>query len=483
MKSSSKENKKNKVKFLPRVVFKFKDRIDIPHGSDKEIDDFLLKNQIISLEQMFHNFPNIRMSKLINSIEPYKIEELVQRAKSRDSKYNPPNFFTYFAMDYPEEIYTKKLLAELWANENIQYAYKESGPTNPPTVNAANNRSSKWQGYLNPAPSGIDARFAWDVVGGDGTGNVGFIDIERGWDLDHIDLPDPQIKLLSGHNYDHFSHGTGVLGIILAQDNDTGCVGITPNISINKTGVVSQARPGIGRRDHEADSTDDASIFVFNTSEAIAAAAYSLNFGDVLLLESQISLDIVPPGVQYPCEVESAIFEFIQLATASGIIVIEAAGNGARDLDLFQNSSGRFVLNRNKAGEFSDSGAIMVGSASSAVPHTWDGSSNFGSRIDCYSWGENIKTTGNGSAPLGHYRTGYTSSFDGTSGASAIIAGAVISIQSMREAKVNSRYSPEQVREILRKQSNGTNSANPATDNIGVMPDLKKIKENEIGTL
>lgn len=45
------------------------------------------------------------------------------------------------------------------------------------------------QGYLNAASSfGIDARYAWGEPGGNGKG-VLVVDIEKGWNLDHEDLP------------------------------------------------------------------------------------------------------------------------------------------------------------------------------------------------------------------------------------------------------------------------------------------------------
>src|SRR5205085_3874840 len=44
-----------------------------------------------------------------------------------------------------------------------------------------------FQGYLDPAPLGIDARYAWTVAGGRGE-NVRICDIEYSWNLTHNDL-------------------------------------------------------------------------------------------------------------------------------------------------------------------------------------------------------------------------------------------------------------------------------------------------------
>lgn len=43
------------------------------------------------------------------------------------------------------------------------------------------------QGYLDAAPAGIDARYAWGFPGGDGMG-ANMVDMEQGWNLNHEDL-------------------------------------------------------------------------------------------------------------------------------------------------------------------------------------------------------------------------------------------------------------------------------------------------------
>ena len=65
-------------------------------------------------------------------------------------------------------------------------------PSVPPTpgtstVNAADDPRSAFQGYLDAAPRGIDARYAWRFPGGDGAGAT-VVDLEQGWDFDHEDL-------------------------------------------------------------------------------------------------------------------------------------------------------------------------------------------------------------------------------------------------------------------------------------------------------
>jgi hypothetical protein len=102
---------------------------------------------------------------------------------------------------------------------------------------------------------------------------------------------------------------------------------------------------------------------------------------------------------------------------------------------------------------------------------------NYGSRIDCYAWGENIVT-------LSYDGTdkfqSYTQGFGMTSGASAIIAGAALALQGIAAAK-DYRLSPSQMRSLLSDDGTlnsgglGTPSVNPSVDKIGVMPNLQAI--------
>jgi Subtilase family len=276
-----------------------------------------------------------------------------------------------------------------------------------------------------------------------------------------------KITLLSGINKQSKGHGTEVLGVILAQDNDIGGIGITPNVKANVISIWRQlpdAKP--------------------NNADAISDALAHLGSGDVLLIELQQEKSLLP------VETDIAVFTTINTGIANGIVIIESAGNGGADLDTlkFANARGqqkKFFLKRGNAEieqdiAFRDSGAIMVGAATSGVPHErieGTNASNYGGRIDCYAWGNNITTTGNNG---NGGTTAYTSNFGATSGAAAIIAGAAIAIQSMALAAGKPRYNARQLRDILSDPATGTSSSNPVLDKIGVMPDLKKIYEKYI---
>ena len=179
-----------------------------------------------------------------------------------------------------------------------------------------------------------------------------------------------------------------------------------------------------------------------------------LEAGDVLLLEVQ--------RAGLPTEVEPLDFHAILEATKSGIIVIEAAGNGGLALDRLTTPDGR-SLNRRSA-RFRDSGAIMVGASRAAVPHNRAWFSNYGSRIDCFGWGEGVVAAGYGDYLGGKDKRIYTDGFSGTSSASPMIAGAAVLVQSIYSenaapdapAKGWQRLSPSQMRTLLSNPQTGT---------------------------
>ena len=105
-------------------------------------------------------------------------------------------FDRWYTVDAPAGMRSEELVKRLLAWEIVESA-RPDAPAIDPVVNAADDPRSPNQGYLNPAPEGIDAEFAWTVAGGAGAGQR-FVDLEQGWTLDHEDLAAHGATLLFG---------------------------------------------------------------------------------------------------------------------------------------------------------------------------------------------------------------------------------------------------------------------------------------------
>jgi Subtilase family len=474
MKSKTKKTGLNLKKFPRRIVLKFQDSLNLPYTSGEAIMDYLIKNEVIPMKKLLAKYPGIKLNRLFTSVEPGEILEAVKKARELNSAYVPPDFLTYCVIDCPYKVNVKQLVEELKKSKNVSFAYLESVPAPPPCAITGTNPRLGDQGYLDAAPKGIDARYAWTKNGGCGEGRVQFIDIEYAWVLNHEDIRAANVGFLWGDSNcpDYKDHGTSVLGVILMQDNNEGGLGITPGLQA-RARVISQISSA-GRH---------------SIPDAIASAISNLDFGDILLLEIQV-YDPLLPAILRPPEIEQAIFDKIELATNLGIIVIEAAGNGDESrgykLDDCTDINGRNILDRTST-DFKESGAIIVGAASATIRNGKHGktrTSNYGNRIDCYAWGKKVFTADD-PANYPVQTPPYTGDFSGTSSASAIIAGAAIAVQSIAEAAGKSRIGPLSragtigMRDILSNPLNGTASRNA----IGIMPDLKAVIDNVIPRL
>ncbi len=455
------------IAWSPRLIVRFRDDVNIPYHPN-DIGQYLDTLGAGSWNRLSELHPQgkLKFRSLFTSVSPARLQELVNLAVQRDGAYQPPNFQAFCACEFSTLTQAPAMISYLRAWGPVRSVYFDP-PGGDPVVNPADDDYWPDQGYLDPAPDGIDVEYAWNLPGGDGAGQH-LIDLEQGWTLDHEDLIAHGATLLYGNLKDRSrSHGTSVLGEVCGVDNDRGCIGVAPNVgSVN---VVSYFGAGKTR------------------AEAILTAIDSLPFGGVLLVEAQ--LDEVTVGGKtwfaMPVEVLEAEFEAIRLATALGITVVAAAGNGGNDLDTFADALGNQVLNRTSVG-FRDSGAILVAAASATAPHQpWVAPppappvvvTNYGSRIDCYAWGEQITSTASGNAAD---TTSYTGNFAGTSAAAPIIAGAALVVQGLADAGSQYQFSAWQMRALLTDSATSTPSNDPANDRIGVMPNLRAIAEADV---
>jgi subtilisin family serine protease len=304
-----------------------------------------------------------------------------------------------------------------------------------------------YQGYLGPAPHGIDAPAAWRR-GFRGAG-VWFADIEGGWNATHEDLPGDRITHVGGkpiRDPSWRAHGTAVLGEVVGRDNGKGVVGIAPDVErVLTSSIGGQSVAG-----------------------AIDAAARELRPGDVLLIELQGG---GPRGRYLPVEYWDDAFDAIRAATRRGVVVIEAAGNGNEDLD-------HAAYDRKFDRARRDSGAIMVGAGGPPREGFVDRArldfSNYGGRVDVQGWGRKVATLDYGDLQAcdGPERERhYTGEFAGTSSASPIVAGAAVILEGIARQR-GAVIAPAALRDLLRRT--GTPQAGDTRKQIGPRPDLER---------
>ncbi|WP_328679770.1 S8 family serine peptidase [Streptomyces sp. NBC_00322] len=392
-----------------------------------------------------------------------------------------------------------ELTARLAALPEIETAYVKPGavpartaPTGPPAPAVLTEEAKRLkegapatpdytgrQGYLRPAPEGVDAYWSWQRPGGSGQG-VTVVDVEGAWQLGHEDLADRLAGIVVGNPVQDVAwrnHGTAVLGVIGGDRDEKGITGIAPE-------AVTAA----------------ASFQGTGSAAAIHAAAERLSPGDILLVE------LHRPGPRFDFEERDDQRGYIALewwpddcaairwASEKGVLVVEAAGNGAESLDdaLYERRPDEFPeWWRNPFNPSNQSsGAILVG-AGAPPPgthgrdHGPDRSrlafSNYGARIDAQGWGREVTTTGGFWDRAGDLQGGaeeiawYTDTFSGTSSASPVVVGALACLQGILRAAQLAAMNPEQARDVLRRTGSAQQDApgRPASQRIGNRPDIK----------
>lgn len=476
------------IEYSGFIIIQLIDKLAVPDV--ETLQEYARRQKLTGLVAVLEKWQQPETRRAIWSLTVSQILELERRAAANRRKrklwnwYQPPrpqlpSLTRYWELDARKlEGRMDELLRDLNKLKEVDFAYKELAASDPSTVDPLDEDFFSEQGYLKPAAEGgIDAGFAWKFTNGAG---VTFVDLERGWYPEHQDLKNLSPTYFGGNNWvDDDYHGTAVLGIVAANDNNFGVLGIAPGV----TSVKLTSRYQAAGASHSK---------VANALAAVLPDPITVP-GDILLIEVQKSL--------MPVERELLDFNVIRKAADLDRIVIEVAGNGGVSLDETEISVVDMIddverirsLNRGSA-NFLDSGAIMVGACQKPLlagsQHrrlnlTGSGpKSNFGSRIDCYAWGEGIATTSTINDELGpsldapsppDTKSKYTNSFGGTSGAGAIIAGVALLLQSRYQDKnggarlLNFEAPLRDMRAIL--STHGTASPDP----IGVMPDLRLI--------
>lgn len=445
-----------------RVIVKFNGSVVLPYedGAEKILNSKKTGDWQLLAEQ----FPGLTLKKVFDSETEACYRYLIELAQKENPSEPVPSLFAYYYTETSKNTDHKPLIDALLASPLVETAYQEgiwvpAGP-NPNDRNPLSHQ----QGYLDAAPVGVDARFTHQQLDGKGAG-IKVAHLDQGWLLRHSDLYRVPITIVpipqSGTNYIGNFHGTAVLGILAANDNDKGILGMVPDATFGVAGTNYVEGPAY-----------------------YGAFAYASRWcrdtpGSVVLLTSMLFRYSGYDSYHHflPVESEPMVFDAIRLATSNlGISVIEAAGQymgysrPGLNLDDYRDERGNRIYDRSVR----DSGAIMVAGAISQSPHSRWPQSNYGNRIDCFAWAENIATTGSDDTDL----RGYTNSFEGTSGAAAIVAGSAVTVQGLaKAARPEGIFSPAQLRSLLSARGINTPSKDPTADRIGVMPNLRRIAE------
>jgi len=204
------------------------------------------------------------------------------------------------------------------------------------------------------------------------------------------------------------SHGTHVAGIIAAnRDNDLGIEGIASNVEI----MVVRAVPDGDERDKDVAN----------------AIIYAVDNGADIINMSF--------GKSYSPEKE-AVDKAVKYAEEKGVLLVHAAGNSSKDVDVSDNFPSRNYLNKGESTLWMEIGASAWGNNENFVGSF----SNYGKQtVDLFAPGVDIYST----TPDNEYE-----SFNGTSMAAPATSGVAALVMS---------YYPElsafQVKDILKKSS------------------------------
>ncbi len=428
------------------VIVKFKEGSDIRLRGDKFVSrpGFPLKEAETILKPFFSGRLKRLMVQSENRLDRQK--EALEISSGRQLA----DLNLYYKIDVANPSDAEQIVNALNKLDIVEQAYVEPVPE-PASINLITPDFEPNQDYLFAAPGGVDAKYADTLPGGDGTG-VKIVDIEYGWNDTHEDLGTALGKIIVGGGGQD-DHGTAVLGEMIATNNGFGVTGISYGADV---GMVSVAN--------------------LDLAAAILTAVDNLNRGDLILIE------LHAPGPHYNFQVRSDqlgyvcmeywqdVFDVVQYAWARGIIVIEAAGNGAENFDNLTIYGQLFDTT------YRNSHAILAGAgAPPSGAYGTDRSrlsfSNYGQRVNLQGYGAGVYTTGYGNLyGSGNINQYYTSSFSGTSSASPIVTGSVACLQGYYKAHFGVPLTADIARAVL----NATGSAQQGTisQHIGPRPNL-----------
>jgi hypothetical protein len=343
------------------------------------------------------------------------------------------------------------------------------------------------QEYLNDEATygGLNAQYAW-TAGVTGS-NIFVVDNEPGMNFDHEEFSLVKDDFSNGGNFFYtpscapgfpeeisncdswIAHGTAVTGILIAGHNSHGVNGFAPDAYYIQGSMSGGVSADLYSHGQEGGDVEPGSIWLLEVQLPGKYNTSGWCGGDV--------------STQYGCmpvELWPDVFDQIEVASAFGITVIEGGGNGQMNLnnpDLYSGSGWDFA----KDLSCEDSGAVLVG-ASEGANEAKIFFSNCGSRVNSFSWGQGVVTTG---YPYGSYawegttpplppndttNAFFIDNFGGTSSATALVGGAAVLIQDYARTQLGHRryLMPPKMREIL--TGSGVAQTDTSGCNIGMQP-------------
>jgi hypothetical protein len=382
------------------------------------------------------------------SISPEKLDAYYEKAKQNLKKnLSDPRTIFEFHLNPGVDIQSVKKEIETRL-AGIKYV---SIPPKLCTPAAPNMQPA--QLYLHDQEPGIHVQEFWNAYSIYGAG-VRVCDIEYIFNDLHDDLPTVTIigPQPEDPGFGH-DHGTAVLGEIASLNDGVGT-----------TGIAYQSQL------YFATAYFDQSYYL---EEALISTMDELDPGDVVLIEQQMA----GPNQEYvPVEWYEPFYDAIQLISANGLIVVEAAGNGNQNLDdpiYSMDNNGHYPFLEENWSEAIMVGAGAVGIDDFSRSRLWF--SNYGSRIDLQGNGEGVVTTGYGDAYSAEgTNKEYSNDFGGTSGASPIVVGAVTLLQSLYKSSTGGTLTRDYICDLLvntgKPQVAGT--LFPLSEKIGPLPNV-----------
>jgi Subtilase family len=349
-----------------------------------------------------------------------------------------------------------------------------------------------------------------------------------GWYLNHpqfltnrqLLFPVPSVFDMNTLNTvpDELTHGTQILGILVAKGGDTDnksgqdlCRGIAPTLSVRLISCLTSGTKVVG---------DELDTVRYNEAAAVLTAIDRTPAGETILIE------LGTAGALFPLDIQPAVYELLGIADRIGITVVEAAGNRGAVLNTVpagvddplmprdirtQALTGEPEDNHSKthwnaytnpanqkrmaklaskyhttAGptfatvkDFLDhyqetpSPAILVGATVRIGPTQFNlkPDSSRGNRVKVFAQGDGIVTT--------TVNNEYTADMGSTSGAAAIIAGIVGLVQQVAKAKGLPVTPPGVMAGWLANQPGQpvVSSGGVGVVYVGVVPSCKKVMQ------